>query len=333
MSESPVGLVLGSVLAPEHLKDVARSGEELGFGRLWMAEDYYFTGGISGAATVLSATERMPVGLGVVSAVARHPALLAMEVATMARIYPGRVVPAIGLGLADWLRQMGIHPNSTLGALRESLTSMRALLAGEEIDRQRRQLPLRPHPARIPGRGAALHGHHGTEDAAALGRGRRRHGAVGGCQPLVRDLGPRAHRRGRRAWAAATPSAHKVSTFTLFAVDEDAEKARADIRATLGFFLETMANSSLIKVLGIRDQLLELAAGGPEALAAGLPEDWVDDYAVVGDPAECAQKIQKLIDAGSDTVELFPVPERATEYTQLAGEQVLPQLARALQHQ
>ena len=122
-------------------------------------------------------------------------------------------------------------------------------------------------------------------------------------------------------------SAHKVSTFTLFAVDEDAEKARADIRATLGFFLETMANSSLIKVLGIRDQLLELAAGGPEALAAGLPEDWIDDYAVVGDPAECAQKIQKLIDAGSDTVELFPVPERATEYTQLAGEQVLPRLA------
>ena len=72
-------------------------------------------------------------------------------------------------------------------------------------------------------------------------------------------------------------------------------------------------------MLGIRDQLLELAAGGPEALAAGLPEDWIDDYAVVGDPAECAQKIQKLIDAGSDTVELFPVPERASEYTQAGG--------------
>src|SRR5258708_26859078 len=85
MSEarSPVGLVLGSVLAPERLQETGRTGEKLGFGRVWMAEDYYFTGGISGAAAVLSATERIPVGLGIVSAVARHPALLGMEIATM----------------------------------------------------------------------------------------------------------------------------------------------------------------------------------------------------------------------------------------------------------
>ena len=202
MSESPVGLVLGSVLAPEHLKDVARSGEELGFGRLWMAEDYYFTGGISGAATVLSATERMPVGLGVVSAVARHPALLAMEVATMARIYPGRVVPAIGLGLADWLRQMGIHPNSTLGALRESLTSMRALLAGEEITASGDNFHFDhiqlAYPVEVP----LYMGIMGPKMLQLSGEVGRRHGVVGGCQPLVRDLGPRAHRRGRRGGRA-----------------------------------------------------------------------------------------------------------------------------------
>jgi 5,10-methylenetetrahydromethanopterin reductase len=324
--ESPVGLVLGSVLAPEHLKDVAKAGEELGFGRLWMAEDYYFTGGISGAATVLAATERMPVGLGVVSAVARHPALLAMEVATMARIYPGRVVPAIGLGLADWLRQMGIHPRSTLGALRESLTSMRALLAGEELTQSGENFHFDhiqlAYPVEVPlymgimgPKMLQLSGE--VADGTVL--------SVGASPSYVswarEQIAEGAAVGGRDA------AAHKVSTFTLFAVDEDGDKARADIRETLGFFLETMANSSLIKVLGIRERLLELAADGPEALAAGMPDEWVEDLAVAGTPAECAEKIQILIDAGSDTVELFPVPERATEYTQLAGEQVLPRLA------
>jgi hypothetical protein len=56
-SASPVGLVLGSILAPEHLREAARDGEQLGFGQLWMAEDCFYTGGISGAAAVLGATE------------------------------------------------------------------------------------------------------------------------------------------------------------------------------------------------------------------------------------------------------------------------------------
>ena len=78
---------------------VARRGEELGFGELWLAEDYFFTGGISGATAVLAETKEVPVGLGIVSAMVRHPAVLAMEIATMARMYPGRVHPGIGLGV------------------------------------------------------------------------------------------------------------------------------------------------------------------------------------------------------------------------------------------
>ena len=49
-----VGLVLGSALAPETLPRLSRLAEELGYGELWFAEDYFFTGGISGAAAALA---------------------------------------------------------------------------------------------------------------------------------------------------------------------------------------------------------------------------------------------------------------------------------------
>src|ERR1051326_5213840 len=106
MSAAPVGLVLGSHLAPEQIASTARLGEELGYTELWLAEDYFFTGGIAGAAAALAATSESPVGLGIVSAMARHPAALAMEISTLARMYPGRLRPGIGLGVPAWVRQM-----------------------------------------------------------------------------------------------------------------------------------------------------------------------------------------------------------------------------------
>ncbi len=133
MNRAPVGLVLGSHLAPEQIASTARLGEELGFRELWLAEDYFFTGGISGAGAALGATREIPVGLGIVSALVRHPALLAMEVSTLARMHPGRVRPGIGLGVPSWVRQMHLMPRSRVGAMRECVSALRRLLAGEEL--------------------------------------------------------------------------------------------------------------------------------------------------------------------------------------------------------
>jgi len=128
-----LGLVIGSAVGPEHLVASARSAEAAGFDEIWLAEDFFFTGGVAGANIALGATERIGVRLGVVSAVVRHPALLAMEVATTARAHPGRFLPGIGLGVPAWMRQMGLMPRSPLTAMRECVTGLRRLLRGEEV--------------------------------------------------------------------------------------------------------------------------------------------------------------------------------------------------------
>ena len=125
-AERPIGLVLGGAIAPQHIQGAAATAETCGFDEIWLAEDYFFSGGISGAALVLGATSHITVGLGVVSAVARHPALLAMELSTLSRVYGGRLIAGIGLGVPAWVRQMGLHPRSPLSALRECVTAIKA---------------------------------------------------------------------------------------------------------------------------------------------------------------------------------------------------------------
>jgi 5,10-methylenetetrahydromethanopterin reductase len=326
----PVGLVLGSALPPENIKQIAIEAEKLGFHQLWLAEDYFFTGGISGATAVLEATESIPVGLGIVSAMVRHPAVLAMELSTMARMYPGRLLPGIGLGVPDWMRQMDLNPKSSLTALRECVGSLRALLAGEELTSEGRyfsfdkvkltyplpdeQLPLYmgvlgPKMLQLSGEiadGTVISVLAGTEYVRWA-----RERTLEGAQKAGRDYD------------------HKLATFALFACDEDGKAARDAIRPTLAFYLATVAESALVREYGITEQVLALAAdGGPEALAAAMPDQWLEDLVVAGTPDECAEKINRLLEAGSASVELFCVPtERASELINLAAEKILPQVS------
>jgi alkanesulfonate monooxygenase SsuD/methylene tetrahydromethanopterin reductase-like flavin-dependent oxidoreductase (luciferase family) len=336
--KNPIGLVLGSSIEPQDLAPAARNAEDLGFGELWFAEDYFFTGGISGATAALGATREIPIGFGIVSALVRHPALLAMEVATIERMYPGRLVAGIGVGVPGWMQQMGILPSSPLSAVRECVVNMRALLEGETVDTKGRiyefnQVTL-THPP----------------DAA---RG------VPGAEPVPIRLGPIGPKmlelsgevadgsilsvlagtdyvrwaRERIAAGAARSGrdagAHEVCAFAMYAIDEDGDKARAALRAVMAFYFAAMPKSALSDVYGIEEELTALLAdGGMENLAENMPDAWIEDLAVGGTPAECADKIQALLDAGADSVGLFPVPpDDADRIVRLTADTVLPRFA------
>src|SRR6476661_10472310 len=129
----PIGVSLGDMVPPERIGGRARELEQLGFSHLMIPEDYFYEPALVCTTLALGATEAVPIGTSIVSGMVRHPAVLAMEIAGISRAFPGRFRPGIGLGLPDWLRQMGIMPAKPVAALRESVTSVRRLLAGETI--------------------------------------------------------------------------------------------------------------------------------------------------------------------------------------------------------
>jgi 5,10-methylenetetrahydromethanopterin reductase len=303
-------------------------GEALGFSELWISEDCFYTGGISGAAIALGATSRIQVGLGLVSAVVRHPAVLAMECATLARAFPGRFRPGIGLGLAHGLHQLELYPKSQLAAVRESIGAVRALLAGESVEQTGEAASLRgvslayPLSEPVP----IYMGGHGP-------RMLRLAGEIADGLLLSIFAGEAYVRWARelalegRAAARRNGGPGRTAVFVLYAVDADSARAKATLAPIVASFLAVMPRTSLGDVYGITGQLVELAAGGPDAILEAMPEAWLTDLCVVGDPEECAAQIRRLCDAGADSVVVFPVPaDRSDETLRLTAAEVFPRL-------
>lgn len=323
-----IGLVLGSTVGPEHLQPTARTAEAAGFDEVWLSEDFFFSGGISGASDVISATEEIRVGLGVVSALVRHPALLAMELSTIERAHPGRLLPGIGLGVPGWMRQMGLMPPSPLTAVRECVEMVKRLLAGESVTVsgslfaadaiQLTYPPDQPVAVRLGVSGPKM-----LQLSGELADGTILSVAAG--TDYVEWARGRIDEGRRRA---GRTDEHEITVFAIYAVDTDGASARARARTTLAFYKAAGGRNALTDVAGVSEQLEEmLTRGGADLVAAEMPDRWVDELTVAGTPQEVADKIERLYASGADSVALVPADAADLDrVVAVTAREVLPRL-------
>ncbi len=119
--------------APEEIGHVAEAAEHAGLAQLWIWEDCFKESGIATAAAMLATTSRITVAIGLLPVPLRNVALTAMEIATLARLFPGRLTVGIGHGVQDWMGQAGAQAGSPMTLLREYTTALSALLRGERV--------------------------------------------------------------------------------------------------------------------------------------------------------------------------------------------------------
>lgn len=322
-----IGFVLGSAVPPERLVSGAVTADSGGFDELWLAEDYFFTGGISAAALVLASTQRLRVGLGIVSAVVRHPAVLAMEIATLSRVHPGRLIAGVGLGVPGWIKQMGLYPPSSLGAMREAVTSVRRLLSGEEITEDGQVFSFDKVKLTYP-EDTTTPLHMGVSGPKMLHlSGEIADGtimSVASSHEYVRYA--RKQIDAGRAAAGRTDD-HRLTVFALYSVAADETAARDAVKAPLAFYKSNGPNT-LTDVHGSSDVLADMISrGGYETILAEMPESWIDDLTIAGTPEQCAEKIRAFHEVGADSVALFPMPtDRVDELMRITADEVLPLL-------
>jgi 5,10-methylenetetrahydromethanopterin reductase len=278
-----IGVMFRPEWPPEELPRFAREAERDGFAELWLVEDCFLVGGLTMAATVLALTESLRVGIGLLPAAMRNPALAAMEIAGLGRLHPGRLAVAFGHGVEPWMRQIDARPPNRVAALEETVSAVRALLGGDDVtvdgswvhlaDVQLRHVPDPPP--------AILIGTTGPKALAAAGR------SADGIL-LAEGSGPEAVR-----WARGEAgSVGETVVYAWLSIDDDRDAAAEALRPGVAAWRE----------MGLYPRLFELAGVDEGPLDSGR----LRGLAVAGDADDCARAVAALWDAGADSVVVVP---------------------------
>lgn len=114
----------------------AQAAEEGGASTLWIACHLFLRDPVTTAALALAATKRIKIALMAMSPYSLHPVYIAMATASLAEMYPDRVILCLGAGAPADLKASGVDSPRPLATIGEAVTVCRALLAGEMIDFQ-----------------------------------------------------------------------------------------------------------------------------------------------------------------------------------------------------
>ncbi|MGN9759594.1 LLM class flavin-dependent oxidoreductase [Streptomyces sp. SD31] len=286
-----LGAIFRPQLAPERLRSVARLADETGLDELWLWEDCFREGGISTAAAALAWTERVRVGIGLLPVPLRNVAITAMEAASLHRMFPGRPILAVGHGVQDWMGQVGARVESPVTLLREHLDVLRALLRGERVTIEGRYVKL---------------------DDVALD--------WPPAEPVPVIAGVTGPRSLRLAGAAADGTLLTASTSP-----EGLRRARQLIDEGRESAGRTGGASHQVVVY----LLTATGPDGPARLKAELEAEGlgsVPDLGVAGDAGAVAKAVQRLADAGADTVVLQPTGDEPDPegFVRFVAEEVRP---------
>ncbi|MFD5090507.1 LLM class flavin-dependent oxidoreductase [Amycolatopsis thailandensis] len=298
---SRLGVRIPRELPAARLTGLARRAEQEGLDEVWIVEDCFYAGGIATAATVLAATEKITLGIGIMPAVARNPAIAAMEIAALAELHPGRLIVGFGHGVPSWMRQIDAWPRSALAAFEETLTVIRRLLAGERVSFEGKHVRLDEveleFPPAVPPK--LIAGVRGPKSLAAAGR-------VADGTLLAEPATPEYVRATRDLIGV---EAHSIATYNWLALDDDPERARERARSDVASAIGPNSGPALEPLDFGAELLAEVAAAGDDRaeLARRLRPEWIDRLSISGPLDRCVEQIRALYAAGNESVILLPL--------------------------
>jgi 5,10-methylenetetrahydromethanopterin reductase len=302
-------LQLGAMFSPTRpigeLPEFADRIDELGFDQLWFAEDCFEHGAFAAASLALTRMPRTSVGIGLLPVGVRNAAVAAMEIATLANLFPGRLEVTFGHGIESWMRQIGVRPSNRLTYLHGVADVVARLVRGEQVSSESQvvldHVQLSQVPRSEPSFLIGTTGQQGLNVAVDLGFGLL----------MPEGSGVEAVRWARRA----LPPQSRVTMYSWLSVADDSREAED---ALLGEVRDWRARE-------LYPSLYDLG-GLPEAGA--ITPQMLSGVAVVGSPLECARGLERLYDAGADAVVFLPIG--ADQFDSLARLQrdVVPLLHR-----
>jgi probable F420-dependent oxidoreductase len=132
-----IGVSLGAAGGPAGFADAVDLLEQAGVDSLWLPEVVYspVVEPFTGMAFALSRTTRLKVGTGISVLPGRHPVLVAKQLASMAGLAPGRVLPVFGLQPAQAAERVlfPVPEGRRAAVFDESLRLLRLMLTSKTV--------------------------------------------------------------------------------------------------------------------------------------------------------------------------------------------------------
>ena len=132
-----IGISLGPAGTPGQFADAVDLLEQAGVDSLWLSEITYspLVEPFTGMAFALARTRRLKAGTGVSVLPGRHPVLVAKQLASLAGLAPGRVLPVFGVLPAQPAERVlfDVPDGRRAAVFDESLRLIRLLLTAERV--------------------------------------------------------------------------------------------------------------------------------------------------------------------------------------------------------
>lgn len=307
-----------SVPLAEHA-DLYRELADLGYTDVWSSE----AGGTDGFTPLALAAAWAPslhLGIAIVPAYLRGPALLAQTVAAMAEAAPGHF--SMGLGTSSNViveRWNGIPFEQPYARVRDTLRFLRSALAGEKVTEEYETFTVngfrlgRP-PAKVP-----------PLLVAALRPGMLRLAGREGDGVILNWLAVEDVPTvvAQVAEGAGGPGKEAVARIFVLPV-EDRDFVREVGRRAIASYLTVPVYTAFHQWLGRGEMIQPLldawAAGDRKGALETIPDELVDALIVHGSPQECREHLQRYVAAGVTTPVMALLP----------GAYELPAMLRAL---
>lgn len=304
-----MSIPFGGIALSEH-REIYRELVDLGYTDVWSSE----ADGADGFTPLALAAAWAPelrLGVAIIPAFTRGPALLAQSVASLADAAPGKFVMGIGSSSNVIVeRWNGIKFDEPYKRTKDCVQFLQAALTGEKVTQEYdtftingfrlgikpKQTPpilvagLRPGMLRMAGREAdgAILNWLSAED--------------------VKQVAPIVHGAAEKAGKPAPEIAARL----FVCPSEDADAVRAQARYLIAAYLNVPVYAAFHEFLGRGEQLGGMwenwKAGDRKAALAAISDEVVDDLVIHGSPDACREHIARYAENGIDTPALAIMP-------------------------
>ena len=129
----PVGVFFDGFSSSAEMLEVCREAEQAGASSLWFAQHMGYRDAIVWAAAAAGVTARAALVPTAISPYLWPPLPIAMAIATIGELAPGRVILNVSVGNLLNLSESGVEPAHPIGVMRDYVAALRALWAGAPV--------------------------------------------------------------------------------------------------------------------------------------------------------------------------------------------------------